>query len=156
MPVAELEAPIYRERVYCYELYHQLRSILPCELSYVLAGEVDKKGHPIIHETIGPYKPDFIVHRPGDMRRNLAVVEVKPANTSLAEFKEDLNHLRQFLDEARYFGAISLVYGELRHERLEAFTVEFGRAFENLVDKQSIFMWHEDPREPARIVHAIP
>ena len=28
LPVAEREDPIYRERVYCYELYHQLRTLL--------------------------------------------------------------------------------------------------------------------------------
>src|SRR5215469_14219077 len=103
VPVAELEDPIYRERVYCYELYHQLRCNLAGARGYVLAGEVDKTGHPVIHHVIGPYKPDFIIQEPGHMERNLAVVEVKPANASLAEFKEDLQHLRQFLDDARYF-----------------------------------------------------
>lgn len=38
----------YRERVYCYELYHQMRSRWPSPCDYSLNGEVDKRGHPII------------------------------------------------------------------------------------------------------------
>jgi hypothetical protein len=154
--VAELEDPIYRERVYCYELYHQLRCILPRRFPYVLAGEVDKTGHPIIHAAIGPYKPDLIVHEPGGMAGNLAVVEVKPANTSLAEFQEDLRHLRQFLDGAHYFGAVSLVYGELKDKRYERFRAEFEGIFQGVGEKQCLFLLHEGPGQPAHVVHAIP
>lgn len=45
LPVAGREGPSYRERVYCYELYHQLRCRWPVDTGYSLAGEVDKKGH---------------------------------------------------------------------------------------------------------------
>ena len=47
--------PIARERVYCYELYHQMRSIqendnkYPSLCKYILHAEIDKSGHPIIH-----------------------------------------------------------------------------------------------------------
>ena len=34
LPVAQLEYPVYRERVYCYELYHRLREALPGEFGY--------------------------------------------------------------------------------------------------------------------------
>ncbi len=40
--------PLYRERVYCYELYHQLRINWPDEAEYCLMGEVDKSAHPIL------------------------------------------------------------------------------------------------------------
>ena len=89
------------------------------------------------------------------MERNLAVVEVKPANASLAEFKEDLQHLRQFLDDARYFGAVSLVYGDLSDKRRELFAGEFDTAFHGLDEKQSLFMLHERPGRSARVIHAI-
>jgi hypothetical protein len=125
-------------------------------LVYVLAGEVEKTGHPIIHQAIGPYKPDSIIHVPGYMGRNLAVVEVKPANASLAEFREDLLHLRQFLEEAQYFGAVSLVYGDISEKRRELFAGEFETIFHGLNEKQSLFMLHERPGQPARVVHAVP
>lgn len=156
MPVTGLEEPIYRERVYCYELYHQLRRVLPGEFRYFLAGEVDKSGHPIIHKAVGPYKPDLIVHEPGHMERNLAVVEVKAMNTSIAQFREDLDHLRQFLLEAAYFGAIALVYGEPDDERQKLLAAEFERVFGGLADKSAIFIRHENPGQPCRIIHAIP
>jgi hypothetical protein len=75
LPVAEGEEPKYRERVYCYELYHQLRCILGdnFQFQYKLNGEVDKRGHPIFRKA---KKPDFIVHSPGDMKHNLVVIEV--------------------------------------------------------------------------------
>lgn len=38
--------PIYRERVYCYELYHQMRRRWPDDRRYILNGEVDKSAHP--------------------------------------------------------------------------------------------------------------
>ena len=66
LDVACSEEPIFRERVYCYELYHRLR----CELAggckpddsypYKLDGEVDKAGHPIVHPNLGSVKPDLL------------------------------------------------------------------------------------------------
>jgi hypothetical protein len=111
LPVAGLEDPIYRERVYCYELYHQLRCILTDRFPYVLNGEVDKEGHPKLREEIGPRKPDFIVHIPRSMELNLAVIEVKPITSTADKFHEALLSLRGFLQHADYFGAIALVYG---------------------------------------------
>ena len=42
LPIAKRDDPIYRERVYCYELYHQLRCMLGNNFPYKLCGEVDK------------------------------------------------------------------------------------------------------------------
>src|SRR4030043_1988755 len=75
IPTAGSDELIYRERVYCYELYHQLRIALGDDFSYKLDGEVDKAGHLSIR---GGKKPDFIVHIPDEMDRNLVVIEVKP------------------------------------------------------------------------------
>ena len=38
--------PVNRERVYCYELYHQMRLLWPKGSVYRLNAEVDKVGHP--------------------------------------------------------------------------------------------------------------
>lgn len=46
--------PIYRERVYCYELYHQMRLRWPADTEYCLNGEIDKAAHPILR-TLRPY-----------------------------------------------------------------------------------------------------
>ncbi|WP_143271608.1 hypothetical protein [Bradyrhizobium mercantei] len=70
--------PIYRERVYCYELYHQMRRRWPEDGPFRLSGEVDKAAHPVLSGLGASYaKPDLLVHGPGDMRRNHAIIEVK-------------------------------------------------------------------------------
>jgi len=81
LPVAGQREPLYRERVYSYELYHQLRVRLDDEglvEHYALSGEIDKGGHPIIRHRCAP---DLVFHIPG-AARNLVVVEVKPINAS--------------------------------------------------------------------------
>jgi hypothetical protein len=90
LPVADADA-VYRERVYCYELYHQLRSDWGA-FPFALGGEIDKSGNP--HFRGGPYagaQPDLLVHVPGDMDGNLAVIEAKSANVGLGGIRADLH-----------------------------------------------------------------
>ncbi|WP_428311766.1 methionyl-tRNA formyltransferase-like protein [Hydrocarboniphaga sp.] len=111
LPVAGREAPIYRERVYCYELYHQLRHNWP-EYGYFLSGEIDKAGHPVIrHGYIAKSKPDFLIHVPEDMD-NFAAIEVKPINGTSAGVQKDIRTLVAFLDHANYERALYLIYGD--------------------------------------------
>jgi hypothetical protein len=110
LPVADADAA-YRERVYCYELYHQLRCVWD-DFPFSLGGEVDKVGSP--HFRDGPYaqaKPDLLVHVPGEMGHNLATVEVKPCDRSVGAFREDLEKLAWFCQSAGYFRGLFLVYG---------------------------------------------
>lgn len=111
LPVADGDA-VYRERVYCYELYHQLRCVWD-GFPFSLGGEVDKAGHP--HFRDGPYaraKPDLLVHVPGQMGQNLATVEVKPATVRDEDLRGDLRKLSWFCRHAQYFRGILLVYGD--------------------------------------------
>jgi len=75
LPVADLPEPLLRERVYCYELYHQLRLILPEDGRVVLTGEVDKARNPSFRER--RCIPDLIFHEPGNHNQNQTVVEVE-------------------------------------------------------------------------------
>ena len=71
----EGDAPVYRERVYCYELYHQVRLRWPPSCRHVLNGEVDKKGHHLLKALkMDGFKPDFLIHRPGHMADNFAIM----------------------------------------------------------------------------------
>lgn len=155
LPIAGQEDPIYRERVYCYELYHQLRCILTNRFPYALNGEVDKDGHPLLRDEIGPRKPDFIVHVPHDMGQNLAVVEVKPITSKPDKFHEALLSLRSFLERAGYFGAIALVYGHA-DENEARWTAAFEEHLRDLAgEKSCLLLRHEHPGESARIVAEI-
>ena len=101
---------VHRERAYCYELYHQLRRLLPEEFRYVVHGEIDKLGHGIMQAAVGRGRnPDFVVHVPGQMNRNLAVVEVKRAGQST---KGDLGKIANYVRNARYQHGILLLFGD--------------------------------------------
>jgi len=140
--VSGSEEQIFRERVYCYELYHHLRNILGDDFPYKLDGELDKVNHPEIHDRIGPKKPDFIVHVPGDMNRNLVVVEVKPISTRNDRFRDDLNTLQLFLSKAKYYRAIMLIYGNDESNSIDRIKEEF-RAFSN---EKLLLIWHKEPK----------
>ena len=100
LPVAGQEELTYRERVYCYELYHCWRKHWSDGFPFSLSGEIDKSGHALIRR---PSKPDFLVHVPGQMR-NLPIVEVKPANAQRREMAEDLEKLTYFRRDLKDLG----------------------------------------------------
>jgi hypothetical protein len=72
---------IYRERVYCYELYHQLRCHWPAGTLFSLNGKLDKSAHPILRQLGADCaKPDLLIHQPGYMAGNNTIIEVKTSN----------------------------------------------------------------------------
>lgn len=104
--------PVYRERVYCYELYHQMRIRWPENCPYWLNGEIDKGGHPLLRAKGADYaKPDFLIHTPGDMNGNHAIIEVKSEKAPPGEIWQDLRKLSQFVTDIGYARAIYLIYG---------------------------------------------
>ncbi|WP_147414288.1 hypothetical protein [Sphingomonas gilva] len=105
--------PVYRERVYCYELYHQMRMRWPAQTPFYLNGEVDKARHPKMIELRDRFpKPDLLVHRPGYMAGNFAVIEVKCEHAGKAGIAKDLETLSFFVNEFGYQRAIYLIYGD--------------------------------------------
>jgi hypothetical protein len=103
---------IYRERVYCYELYHQMRKKWPKRTPYYLNGEVDKARHPILSELGILSKPDLLVHRPGYMEGNHAIIEIKHSRAANDGLEKDLDTLSLFLSKVEYERAILLIYGD--------------------------------------------
>lgn len=106
----------YQERVYCYELYHQMR-VLMCQAKsdglaaavadgWLLNGEVVKK----LSYVPGEETPDFIWHKPGE-KRNGHVLEVKRANVPWRDIKGDVRKLEEFKRKAGYRHATLLVVG---------------------------------------------
>lgn len=150
LPVLGQENPIYRERVYCYELYHRLRSTLKDSFKYKLDGELDKSGHPILHETVGPVKPDFLVHERGAMNKNLIVIEVKPINVILVGLSKDLKTLQNFLNKAEYYRAIYLIYGN-GPRSIEKVVSQISNIIDNN-NNRFYLLSHSQPLTPAEIV----
>lgn len=121
--------PVYRERVYCYELYHQMRSRWP-DSNYVLNAELDKAGHPLLKELgADNKKPDFLVHNPGDMRGNHTIIEVKTAGAANDGIRKDIETLDGFVRKVHYKRAIFLFFGHAADngliERMRSVAEEF-------------------------------
>lgn len=90
-----------------------MRCIWP-DWAYSLGGEVDKRGHPIIHGGgLTNVKPDLLVHVPGQMDQNLLALEIKAGRrVASSEVKRDIEKLMEFRRRAEYAGAWFLVFGE--------------------------------------------
>ena len=149
LPVADSEDPIYRERVYCYELYHHLRSSWPEDSTYSLAGEIDKSGHPLIRgNELDRVKPDILVHEPGSMENNLTIMEVKPINARREGIEKDVNTLGKFLKFANYQSAILLFYGsgdiKGKYEIAQKYQQYLGS------NVQIHYWWHEHSQSAAK------
>jgi len=145
-PVAKSDELICRERVYCYELYHQLRYVLGDDFPYKLHGEVDKANHPIIRDA---KKPDFIVHKPGNMS-NLVANEVKPVTVKdrIEKLREDFKKLKWFISNANYYRAIMLIYGSVNDNLPQNIKQEI----ECIQDKKIIILWHYKPNKKPKII----
>jgi hypothetical protein len=119
LPIEAGEATLF-ERNYCYELYHQMRLRWPLGSRYSLNGEVDKRWHPVIRN-LGEAQviPDLLVHTPGSMEGNHAIIEVKRANTDPAGIRKDLTTLTRFMrDDIHYERGIYLIFGGIDPERV--------------------------------------
>lgn len=104
--------PVYRERVYCYELYHQMRLRWPSACPFTLNGEIDKAAHPILADLgADRAKPDFLVHTPGAMEGNFLIIEVKSQSATNNDIRIDLEKLWQFTSAVGYRRAIYLLFG---------------------------------------------
>jgi hypothetical protein len=142
--------PIYRERVYCYELYHQLRCHWPSDTPFYLNGELDKAAHPILRHLGADYaKPDLLIHQPGYMAGNHTIIEVKSSNAQADGIVKDLKTLCLFRTKVNYQRAIYLLFG---YESLAA-AERVRRAWKELREPPPIELWiHTEPGQPAREV----
>ena len=151
LPVAGDEESIFRERVYCYELYHQLRNVLGDGFPYKLDGEVDKAGHPIIKEDM---TPDFIVHVPGEMDRNLVVIEVKSIKVEdrISRLGKDICNLKTCLQKCKYYRAIMLIYGGGKQEELPSVVETKAKSLIGDYKDRILIVWHSGPRKKPEVV----
>ncbi len=98
-----------------------MRSLWPARdaCRYLLNGEVDKSGHALLEQWgFKGEKPDLLVHGPGHMADNHAVIEVKPSTVDHRGIVKDLTKLALFRSRARYQRGIYLIYGEAADARV--------------------------------------
>lgn len=145
------ELAVQRERVYCYELYHQLRQNLGDDFRYTLHAEIDKRGQQIVWKRVGNYtNPDFVVHIPGaglGKEFQLVVMEVKASSRLDAEnLKQDIDKLRVYIEEVEYYKGAFLVFGTQNHHSSVLELIENT----DVPDNVSIF-WHDEIGRPPKI-----
>lgn len=103
------EAGVIRERVFCYEFYHQMRSIMGGAQPLILHAEIDKSGHRDF-EAEDQRNPDFVFHVPGEHTRNTLVVEVKGTLDSVAGVLKDFETLEKFITSYGYRAGVFILY----------------------------------------------
>lgn len=150
---------VTQERVYCYELYHQLRCQWLGVEPFILTAELSKRAHEEFHRRgLQVGMPDFLVHVQESMDDNFAVLEVKPAhNANERTFREDVEALLTCVNGAEYKRGVFLVFnvGDWAVE-------EFVRMFEHTYQEaaragqrlrhqyRSLELWiHGEPETPA-------
>ncbi len=100
---------IVRERVFCYELYHQLRLSMGNDLGLTLNGEIDKRGH-IDFDPEHRKNPDFVFHIPGQHKGNTIVMEVKGRIDTPEDIVKDFKTITTFVDRYQYQLGVFLLY----------------------------------------------
>lgn len=138
---------VYRERVYCYELYHQMRKIWPHDNTLILHGEYDKSGSQFFAgSNVNGVKPDFLIHTPGTTDKNLLAMEVKAVTANLSDIKCDLLKLSRMRSEVSYFATIFLIFGKdstRKANQIRSLQLQW-------VFNSNIEIWaHENPNEAA-------
>jgi len=145
LPVAGQAKEIVRERNFCAELHHQLRTLLEVEkFDLLLGAEIDKSGHPIIDMDV---VPDLIVHEAGNMDRNLCIIEVKPISGATDGFHKDIRTLGKFTANYGYHASILLVFGS--HEEGDArIRAKLGADVSELRAARILVLWLREPGSP--------
>jgi hypothetical protein len=116
--LAYFNQTIYREHVYCYELYHQLRKILGEDFPYSLSGEVDRASHPDIVERCLEFKSDLLVHQPGIINDDsfLAIVNVFSLANAFRVSEKLIENFNKMVCattlDGGYYRGIMLIYGD--------------------------------------------
>lgn len=105
LPAIHKALGLIRERVFCYEFYHQLRCIVPSNREVAINGEIDKRGYP----TFNRENPDFVFHIPGSNAGNAVVCEVKGEIRKLG-IEKDLGTICRFIEEKNYQSGVLIVF----------------------------------------------
>ncbi|MGV0985499.1 MAG: hypothetical protein ACOYB2_13185 [Limnohabitans sp.] len=138
---------IYRERIYCYELYHQLRKKWPNNKTLILHGEFDKSGSQFFAGlSVNGAKPDFLIHTPGSTNTNLLAMEVKPITAQNHKIKSDLEKLTGMLTEAYFSHALFLIFGNGSKKKADQI---LSRKLEWQFDSKIEIWAHENAKEAA-------
>lgn len=109
-PTASSQQPIIRERVFCYEFYHQMRVLMTEDSQLLLRrvhAEIDKRGN----RDFDGENPDFVFHTPGIHEQDTLVVEVKAHIDGRDEIEKDFRTLSTFIEKYGYQAGAFVLFG---------------------------------------------
>ncbi len=121
---------IVRERVFCYELYHQLRLILDDSNKLTLNGEIDKRGHKDF-KAKDRKNPDFVFHIPGQHFGNTIIFEVKGTLDKKGIIK-DFETIITFISTYQYQAGVFLLY----NNSLKSLMHVLGKKFDKFINSE--------------------
>ena len=136
------EKAIYRslERVYAYELYHQMR-LQFAGSDFSVAGEPVKRSSAVYYRT--RRIPDLIIHKPASSS-NLAVIEIKSVwNLGLPGQKKDAGTADEFVKCLDYKHSVFICFGvrDLEKIDLDRLRVSFSVGLQHKRDKEVLKLW---------------
>jgi hypothetical protein len=157
LPVAYEIDYVHRERAYCYELYSQIRNLLPKSFPFTLSGEINKAGHPLVAPHCGDIIPDFLVHNPGHMGPddNLVIIEVKTiqradVNREGEGLLKDIRTINCMTSiNNGYFKGIILIFGsnnDIKKNEIESIYRQ------KCNPEKVLLLFHDNPMERARVL----
>ncbi|CEI83016.1 hypothetical protein J18TS1_07320 [Oceanobacillus oncorhynchi subsp. incaldanensis] len=153
---------MHNERVFCYELYHQLRKIMEenrLNEKVILQAELRKAqvSDEItqlfgVNSTDGVYYPDFLIHEPGTYENQDLIIEVK-ANPKLSttDMLNDIKKIDQFINRYNYKKGIFLAINvnKERYNQLMTNDHLLNSLEEQINSKNEILlMFRESAKEP--------
>ncbi|RTQ50905.1 hypothetical protein EJV47_09840 [Hymenobacter gummosus] len=139
LQVAYKQNHIIRERIFCYELYHQLRA-LSQHLPLTINGEPDKRFHDHINR-LDWRNPDFIVHKPGSWHDNTLICEVKGilnSKDTRGIFK-DIQTLLIYTNKYKYKAGLFILYNH-RMDELTTLLKDKRHKIANTYEYDSVYL----------------
>lgn len=135
------------ERMFSYELYHQLRLKLRDIDPWQLSPELSKRGNDIMNTS---KIPDLLLHQPGNKKRNLYVIEIKSITGSLAGFKKDSETLKHFIDN-KYVQGFFIIFGKRPYKRtkddgMSRLKTKFNK-LPNFHHNKITILWLKEPKK---------
>ena len=125
---------IVRERVFCYELYHQLRLVLGNNHKLTLNGEIDKRGHRDFKEE-DRKNPDFVFHIPGQHKGNTIIIEVK-GKLDFDGIIKDFETMTTFVSSYQYQAGVFLLYNDTFNDLLSGLGNKFDKFINSKIADQ--------------------
>ena len=131
------------ERIFAYELYHQLRNIIPLE-QVVIHGEYVKIPG-VVAGLEGRIEPDIIIHHPGDFESQDLAIEIKanPATINKNSVLQDLRKVRSYLDAPLNFDVVAFVLANVPFDTaVDGATQEEAAEIEAILANENIHVFN--------------